>query len=144
MFRNNKILIEPLSSYELVATITKKQCLWDEFRAELQRNNVITGVATKEHLFIFLRKNRKVIEEKHRVLKQNEKEELIKSRNSMPEHLIAAKKTLTPSQSVPNNLFHMIKDGFKIEIGSNTSVEKKNAKLKRCMSQHLIYKENKP
>jgi len=149
VLHKNKVEKEPSSTYELVNTITKNQKLWDEFRAELQRNNAVTGLATKEHLFIFLRNNNEVIEEQHTILKQKEKEELsakstIKRNNSISDILGNVKGALTSSRSEPNNLLHIMRDGFKFDTNSNPTAEKKqSAKFKKYLSENVMHQENK-
>ena len=69
VLQNRKAGIDPTSADDLIITITKSKYLWNKFRMELHRNNMVTNMAVKEHLFIFLAKNREFIEKEHDILK---------------------------------------------------------------------------
>lgn len=61
--------IEPISFYDLITTINEDQVLWNEYCSTLRTNNIVTNLASKEYLFIFIEKNRESIEEQYLILK---------------------------------------------------------------------------
>ena len=72
--QNRKSGIVPTSVGDSIATITNSKYLWNTFCMELRRNNFVTNMAINEHIFIFLAKNKDLIEKEHTILKPNEKE----------------------------------------------------------------------
>ena len=60
---------------ELARTIIETQYLWDLFRSELKKDNIVTNVATKEYLNIFLEENRELVEKYYFILKSNRKDD---------------------------------------------------------------------
>ena len=73
VLQNRKAGIVPTSVDDLITTITNSKYLWNKFRIELRRNNLVTNMAIKEYIFIFLAKNKELIEKEHDILKEKER-----------------------------------------------------------------------
>ena len=61
----NDIDMESATFDDLINTITEDQCLWNEYRSEIRKNNIITNLACKEYLFEFIAENKERIEEQY-------------------------------------------------------------------------------
>ena len=111
IINNKKAEIEPPNVEDLKATIIEDQQLWIEFRAELKENKIVTNVAIKEYLFVFMKKHRGAIEKQHVMSKKLEDE----SQRSEPNYLGTMKNTLR-SKSNFSNLLTLVLQNCKSEI----------------------------
>ena len=69
VLNKNNMDMESATFDDLIKTITEDQCLWNEYRAEVRKNNIITNLACKEYLFVFIEENKERIEEQYIILK---------------------------------------------------------------------------
>ena len=106
----NDIDIVPISFYELVTTITESQELWNEYCSTLRKNHIVTNLASKEHLFIFIEENREYIEHQYIFLKSLKNVQVESS----------LKKNKSDYFGSAKGLCNMILKSCKDEITSNT------------------------
>ena len=120
MINNKNINIEPPSAEDLMSTITTDRQLWSEFRFELKRNNIVTNVAIKEYLFVFMMERREVIEKRHLLSKELEDESQRTKVNAEKDknasgYLGAVKNTMRSSGSF-SNLWAMVLQNCESEV----------------------------
>merc|ERR1712176_749476 len=63
------------SHQDLVRLITENSHLWEKFQAVLTEHNVITHVATRELLFLFINENDALLNEAHKIALRKKKQQ---------------------------------------------------------------------
>ena len=65
VLNKNDMDMESATFDDLIETVTKNQCLWSEYQAEVRKNDIVTNLACKEYLFVFIEANREHIEKQY-------------------------------------------------------------------------------
>ena len=70
-FYKTDTVVEMPSTDDLATTVTQTKHLWDDYCTDLRNNGIVTNLACKEYLFIFIENNQKCIAEQHLIMKSN-------------------------------------------------------------------------
>ena len=139
-FYKTDTVVEMPSTDDLATTVTQTKHLWDDYCTDLRNNGIVTNLACKEYLFIFIGKNQKRIAEQHFILESGQNEDLRYSRGNPKDdnsqsYLTSFAKYMLPPQG-ESNLLRKMFQGCKDEIIYAT--EKSNANLKDSASKPVL------
>ena len=134
VFHKDEMHVESISYYELIMRVVNDQELWREYCIALRKNSVITNLAAKEYLLIFIKENREYIENQYNILKTSNNDSAVSTIEEYADGYFGGAR----------NLCNMIMQNCKDEIDNYTHKKQVTSQTKQANEKSSDKQESAP